>query len=46
MWFGMAKTLKKPHEQLLVHRNDNAHRARRFYIASADKEIVKGPSTT
>ena len=42
---GLAwlKTLKKRHEELLVLRNDNAHRERRFYGASADKEIVKEP---
>lgn len=40
---GLAwlKTLKKRHEELLALRNDNAHRERRFYGASADKEIVK-----
>ena len=37
------KTLKKRHEELLALRNDNAHRERRFYGASADKEIVKEP---
>ncbi len=38
---GLAwlKTLKKRHEELLALRNDNAHRERRFYGASADKEI-------
>jgi hypothetical protein len=42
---GLAwlKTLKKCHEELLALRNDNAHRERRFYGASADKEIVKEP---
>jgi len=42
---GLAwlKTLKKRHEELLALRNDNAHRERRFYGASADKEILKGP---
>lgn len=42
---GLAwlKTLKKRHEELLSLRNDNAHRERRFYGASADKEIVKEP---
>ena len=42
---GLAwlKTLKKRHEELLGLRNDNAHRERRFYGASADKEIVKEP---
>ena len=44
---GLAwlKTLKKRHEELLALRNDNAHRERRFYGASADKEIVKEPLT-
>jgi hypothetical protein len=42
---GLAwlKTLKKRHDELLALRNDNAHRERRFYGASADKEIVKEP---
>jgi hypothetical protein len=42
---GLAwlKTLKKRHEELLNLRNDNAHRERRFFGASADKEIVKEP---
>ena len=42
---GLAwlKTLKKRHEELLALRNDNAHRERRFYGASADKEIVQEP---
>ena len=42
---GLAwlKTLKNRHEELLALRNDNAHRERRFYGASADKEIVKEP---
>lgn len=42
---GLAwlKTLKKRHEELLALRNDNAHRERRFYGASPDKEIVKEP---
>ena len=42
---GLAwlKTLKKRHEELLGLRHDNAHRERRFYGASADKEIVKEP---
>jgi hypothetical protein len=42
---GLAwlKTLKKRHEELLALRNDNAHRERRFYGSSADKEIVKEP---
>ena len=36
---GLAwlKTLKKRHEELLALRNDNAHRERRFYGASAEK---------
>jgi len=40
---GLAwlKTLKKRHEELLALRNDNAHRERRFYGASGDKEILK-----
>ena len=37
------KTLKKRHEELLALRNDNAHRERRFYGASGDKEILKEP---
>ena len=42
---GLAwlKTLKKRHEELLALRNENAHRERRFYGSSADKEIVKEP---
>jgi hypothetical protein len=42
---GLAwlKTLKKRHEELLALRNDNAHRERRFYGPSADREIVKEP---
>ena len=42
---GLAwlKTLKKRHEELLALRNDNAHRERRFYGASGDKEILKEP---
>ena len=42
---GLAwlRTLKKRHEELLALRNDNAHRERRFYGASADREIVKEP---
>jgi hypothetical protein len=45
---GLAwlKTLKKRHEELLVLRNDNDHRERRFYGAFADKEIVKVRYTT
>ena len=41
-WRG-SKTPKKRHEELLALRNDTAHRERRFYGASADKEIVKEP---
>ena len=42
---GLAwmKTLKKRHEELIVLRDGNAHRERRFYGATADKEIVKEP---
>lgn len=42
---GLAwlKTLTNRHEELPTLRNDNAHRERRFYGASADKEIVKEP---
>lgn len=42
---GLAwlKTLKKRHEELLALRNDNAHKERRFYGASADRELVKEP---
>ena len=42
---GLAwlKTLKKRHEELITLRDGNAHRERRFYGASADKEIVKEP---
>ena len=42
---GLAwlKTLKKRHEELLALRNDNVHRERRFYGASADKDNVKEP---
>jgi hypothetical protein len=42
---GLAwlKTLKKRHEELLALRDGNAHRERRFYGSSADKEIVKEP---
>jgi hypothetical protein len=42
---GLAwlKTLKKRHEELVALRNDNAHRERRFYGSSADKELVKEP---
>jgi hypothetical protein len=45
---GLAwlKTLKKRHEELLALRDDNAHRERRFYRASADKESSRNPSTT
>ena len=42
---GLAwlKTLKKRHEELIALRNENAHRERRFYGATADKELVKEP---
>lgn len=42
---GLAwlKTLRKRHEELITLRDGNAHRERRFYGASADKEIVKEP---
>lgn len=42
---GLAwlKTLKKRHEELIALRNDNAHKERRFYGSSADREIVKEP---
>jgi hypothetical protein len=42
---GLAwlKTLKKRHEELIALRDGNAHRERRFYGATADKEIVKEP---
>src|SRR3989442_7692673 len=42
---GLAwlKTLKKRHEELITLRNDNAHRERRFYGATADKELVREP---
>jgi hypothetical protein len=42
---GLAwlKTLKKRHEELIALRDGNAHRERRFFGASADKEIVKEP---
>lgn len=42
---GLAwlKTLEKRHEELVALRNDNAHRERRFYGSSADKEIIKEP---
>ena len=40
---GWLKTLKKRHEELLALRNDKSHRERRFYGASADKELVKEP---
>ena len=39
----MAQDAEEAHEGLLGLRNDNAHRERRFYAASADKEIVKEP---
>jgi hypothetical protein len=40
---GLAwlKTLKKRHEELIALRNNNAHRERRFYGATADKELVR-----
>src|SRR2546430_9905873 len=37
------KTLKKRHEELIALRNENAHRERRFYGATADKELVEEP---
>jgi hypothetical protein len=42
---GLAwlKTLKKRHEELITLRDGNTHRERRFYGASADKEIVNEP---
>ena len=42
---GLAwlKTLKKRHEELITRRNDNAHKERRFYGATADKELVREP---
>jgi predicted RNase H-like HicB family nuclease len=42
---GLAwlKTLKKRHEELVALRNENAHRERRFFGSSADREIVKEP---
>jgi hypothetical protein len=43
---GLAwmKTLKKRHDdELIALRNDNAHRERRFFGVSADKEVVKEP---
>lgn len=42
---GLAwlKTLKKRHEELIALRDGNAHRERRFYGATADKEIVREP---
>ncbi len=42
---GLAwlKTLKKRHEELIALRDGNAHRERRFFGATADKEIVKEP---
>jgi hypothetical protein len=41
-WRG-SRQLKKRHEELIALRNENAHRERRFYGASADKELVKEP---
>lgn len=42
---GLAwmKTLKKRHDELIDMRNDNARRERRFYGATADRELVKEP---
>ena len=42
---GLAwlKTLKKRHEELIALRDGNAHRERRVFGASADKEIVREP---
>ena len=42
---GLAwlKTLKKRHEELIALRNENAHRERRFYGTSADRELLKEP---
>lgn len=42
---GLAwlNTLEKRHEELLALRNDNAHRERRSWGSSADREIVKEP---
>jgi hypothetical protein len=40
------KTLEKRHEELLELRNDNAHRGRRFYGASADNKSSRSRSTT
>jgi hypothetical protein len=42
---GLAwlKTLKKRHEEPIALRNENAHRERRFYGATADKELVREP---
>ena len=35
-----AQDAEEAHDGLLALRNDNAHRERRFYAASAGKEIV------
>jgi hypothetical protein len=42
---GLAwlKTLKKRHDELIALRNENAHRGRRFYGATADKDLVRNP---
>jgi hypothetical protein len=42
---GLAwlKTLKKRHEELIELRNGNAHRERRFFGSSADRELVREP---
>jgi hypothetical protein len=42
---GLAwlKTLKKRHDELIALRNENAHRERRFYGATADKDLVRDP---
>src|SRR5262249_38597810 len=37
------KTLKKRHEELIALRNENAHRERRFFGSTADRELVKEP---
>lgn len=42
---GLAwlKTLNKRYEELIALRNENAHRERRFYGSSAERELVKEP---
>jgi hypothetical protein len=42
---GLAwmKTLKKRHEELLTLRDGNAHRERRYFGSTADREVVKEP---